>query len=255
MKKVKTKKRDKKSMKKDKEGKPPVVEVKNLCKYYNIGEHNEVKAIEKIDLRVEEGEFLAIVGPSGSGKSTLLHMIGCLDNPTCGDVFIDGVNVKDLSEDELATTRFKKIGFVFQTFNLIPGVDAIENVVMPLMPYGVSDSKKDYGLKLLKNFGIGKRATHDPSELSGGEKQRVAVARSLINKPRLILADEPTGQLDTKTGKDIIKLMRKLNTDKNYTFIIVTHDETLLKYVKRVIRLKDGKVVSDEKNGKLYKFK
>lgn len=253
MKKVKTSEKSKKSMKRSK--KPAVVELKELCKYYNVGKHNEVKAIEKVNFRIEEGEFVAIVGPSGSGKSTLLHMIGCLDTPTCGEVFIDGENVKNLSNDALANIRLKKIGFVFQTFNLIPGVDAIENVIMPLMPYGVSKSKKDYGMKLLRDFGIGRRAAHDPSELSGGEKQRVAVARSLINTPRLILADEPTGQLDSKTGRDIIKLMRHLNTEEKLTFVIVTHDESLLKYVKRVIRLQDGHVISDQSNGKLHMFK
>ncbi|MBN1923292.1 MAG: ABC transporter ATP-binding protein [Nanoarchaeota archaeon] len=238
-----------------KEKKLPIIEVKKICKFYNEGEHNEVHAIEDISFTVEEGEFIAVVGPSGSGKSTLLHMIGALDTPTCGDVIIDGENIKNLDSDELASLRLKKIGFVFQTFNLIPGVDALENVVMPLIPYGLSESRKDYAKKLLNSFDIGKRATHDPSELSGGEKQRVAVARSLINNPRIILADEPTGQLDSKTGKGIIRLMRELNQDKKLTFIIVTHDESLLQYVKRVIRLKDGKVLSDIKNGKLASYK
>lgn len=222
-----------------------VIEVKKLSKYYNIGEHNEVKAIDNINFKVEEGEFLAIVGPSGSGKSTLLHMIGCLDTPTRGDVLIDGVKVGSLSEDELASTRFKKIGFVFQTFNLIPGITALDNVLIPLMPHGVKDNKINYGKSLLKDFGLGKRMNHDPGELSGGEKQRVAIARSLINQPRIVLADEPTGQLDSKTGKGIIKLMRELNKDKKLTFVMVTHDETLLDYVNRTIRLKDGKIIRD----------
>ena len=232
-----------------------IIEIKKLNKFYNIGKHNEVRAIENINFKINKGDFVAIIGPSGSGKSTLLHMIGCLDTPTSGEIFIDELNVKNLNDNSLAEIRLKKIGFIFQTFNLIPGVSALDNIVMPLMPYGLSNSRKDFGKKLLRDFKIGNRASHDPSELSGGEKQRVAIARSLINNPSIILADEPTGQLDSKTGKDIIKLMRELNQKKKLTFIIVTHDETLLKYVKRVIRLKDGHVVSDLKNGKLEQFK
>jgi putative ABC transport system ATP-binding protein len=233
----------------------PVIEVKNLCKTYFPGQHNEVKAICDIDLKIYPGEFVAIVGPSGSGKSTLLHMIGALDTPSKGEVLIDDENLNKLNDDKLANLRFKKIGFVFQTFNLIPGVSAVDNVLMPLVPYGITNSKRKDAMNLLKDFGVGKRATHDPSELSGGEKQRVAVARSLINNPKIILADEPTGQLDTKTGKSIIKLMRHLNKKKDYTFVMVTHDETLLQYVERVIRLKDGKIVSDLKNGKIKDIK
>ncbi len=229
-----------------------VIETKKLCKIYNQGQHNEVKAIMDVNLKIEEGEFVAIIGPSGSGKSTLLHMIGALDVPTSGSVFIDGEELKGMTSDQLADIRFRKIGFVFQTFNLIPGVSAIDNVLMPLVPYGISKSKRRYAYELLTKFGIGKRADHDPSELSGGERQRVAIARSLINNPKIILADEPTGQLDSKTGKEIIKLMRELNKEKGLTFVIVTHDESLLRYVKRVIRLKDGKIISDKKNGKVH---
>ncbi len=229
-----------------------IIETKKLCKIYNQGQHNEVKAIMDVNLKIEEGEFVAIIGPSGSGKSTLLHMIGALDVPTSGSVFIDGEELKGMTSDQLADIRFRKIGFVFQTFNLIPGVSAIDNVLMPLVPYGISNSKRKYAHELLTKFGIGKRAEHDPSELSGGEKQRVAIARSLINNPKIILADEPTGQLDSKTGKEIIKLMRELNKEKGLTFVIVTHDESLLKYVKRVIRLKDGRIISDKKNGKIH---
>ncbi|PJA22329.1 hypothetical protein COX58_02455 [archaeon CG_4_10_14_0_2_um_filter_Archaea_38_6] len=228
-----------------------IITVKNLKKYYNIGEHNEVKAIDDVSFEVEKGEFLAIVGPSGSGKSTLLHMLGCLDTPTKGEVIIDSSKIHKLNEDELSNIRFTKLGFIFQTFNLIPGVSAVDNVLMPLMPYGISSAKRIYSHKLLKKFGIGRRANHDPGELSGGEKQRVAVARSLINNPKIILADEPTGQLDSKTGREIIRLMRELNSKNKITFIMVTHDETLLQYVKRVIRLKDGKIISDDKNGKM----
>ncbi|VVB75165.1 putative ABC transporter ATP-binding protein [Candidatus Tiddalikarchaeum anstoanum] len=231
-----------------------LIEVKNLCKYYNIGERNEVKAVDDISFKIDVGDFVAVVGPSGSGKSTLLHMVGCLDTPTKGSVIIDGVDVSKLSDDELANIRLNKIGFIFQTFNLIPGVNALENVVMPLVPYRLSNSRKEYARQLLHKFGILQRADHDPSELSGGEKQRVAISRSLINNPKLILADEPTGQLDSKTGREIIKLMHELNVDKKITFVIVTHDESLLQFVKRVIRLKDGKIVSDEHNGKVHKI-
>ncbi len=235
----------------DNKSTPPIIEVKNLSKYYNIGEHNEVHAISDISFKINEGDFVAVVGPSGSGKSTLLHMIGCLDTPTEGKVFLDGKDVSKLKENQLANIRHEKIGFIFQTFNLIPNISAYENVTIPLVPFGVSREKKKYAEKLLDDFGLDKRMNHVPSELSGGEKQRVSVARSLINKPHIILADEPTGQLDSKTGKSIVRIMRKLNEDKGLTFLMVTHDETLLQYVKRVIRLKDGKVISDRHNGEL----
>jgi len=228
-----------------------VIEVKNLKKYYNQGKHNEVKANDGIDLQVREGEFVAIIGPSGSGKSTLLHLMGCLDNPTSGQVFIDGTDVSQLKDDALANIRLQKIGFVFQTFNLIPGVNAIENVLMSRMPYNIPKNQRDYAQTLLNKFGLGKRADHDPSELSGGEKQRVAIARSMLNKPKLILADEPTGQLDTKTSKEILLLMKKLNKENNQTFVIVTHDETILPFVNRIIRMVDGKILTDKSNGKL----
>ena len=232
-----------------------VIEVRNLKKYYNQGAHNEVKANDGINLKIKEGEFVAIIGPSGSGKSTLLHLIGCLDNPSSGQVLIDEIEVSKLKDDELANIRLEKIGFVFQTFNLIPGVNAIENVLMSKMPYTISKEQKKYAIKLLNKFGIGKRADHDPNELSGGEKQRVAIARSMINKPKLILADEPTGQLDTKTSKEILLLMRELNKENNQTFVIVTHDETVLPFVDRIIRRVDGKILNDTKKKKGEKYK
>ncbi len=224
-----------------------IIKAQNISKYYNIGEQNEVKANENISLEINEGEFIAIIGASGSGKSTLLHMIGCLDNPTSGKIIIDNEDISKLSDSEIAKVRLKKIGFVFQTFNLIPGINALENVTISLMPYNLSKSKEEDAKRLLKELGLEKRIYHDQSKLSGGEKQRVAIARALINNPKIILADEPTGQLDSKTGKEIIDSLKKLNKEKKITIIIVTHDESLLKYVRRVIRLKDGKIIEDSR--------
>jgi putative ABC transport system ATP-binding protein len=224
-----------------------IIQAEKLNKYYNIGEHNEVRANENINLEIKEGEFIAIIGASGSGKSTLLHMIGCLDNPTSGKIIIDKEDISKLNDSEIAKVRLKKIGFVFQTFNLIQGINALENVTISLMPYGLSKSKEEDAKKLLKEMGLEKRIYHDQSKLSGGEKQRVAIARALINNPKIILADEPTGQLDSKTGKEIIDSLKKLNKEKKITIIIVTHDESILKHVKRVIRLKDGKIIEDSR--------
>jgi putative ABC transport system ATP-binding protein len=227
--------------------KKTIIQAKNLSKYYNIGQTNEVKANDEINLSINEGDFTAIIGSSGSGKSTLLHMLGCLDVPTKGELILDTEDVSKLNDKELAKIRLKKIGFVFQTFNLIPGISALENVTLSLLPYRLSKSKEEDAKKLLIELGLGKRINHYPSKLSGGEKQRVAIARALINNPKIILADEPTGQLDSKTGKEIIMLLKKLNTDKKITIILVTHDELLLPYVKRIIRLKDGKITQDTK--------
>jgi putative ABC transport system ATP-binding protein len=224
-----------------------IIEIKNLNKYYNIGQSSEIHANENINLTINEGEFTAIIGASGSGKSTLLHMIGCLDYPTAGEVIIDGHDVSKMNDSELAKLRLKKIGFIFQTFNLIPGITALDNVTISLMPYNLSKSKEEDAKKLLKELGLEKRTYQNPSKLSGGEKQRVAIARALINNPKIILADEPTGQLDSKTGKEIIESLKKLNKEKKITIIIVTHDESLLQYAKRVIRLKDGKIIEDIK--------
>lgn len=228
--------------------KKEIIVTKNLSKYYNIGQTNEVKANDEINLSIKEGEFVAIIGASGSGKSTLLHMLGCLDTPTSGQVILADEDVSKMDNNELAKVRLKKIGFVFQTFNLIPGISALENVTLALMPYGLSKSKEEDAIKLLKELGLGKRIHHYPSKLSGGEKQRVAIARALINNPKIILADEPTGQLDSKTGKEIISLLKNLNKEKKITIILVTHDELLLPFVKRIIRLKDGKIIEDTTN-------
>jgi len=200
-----------------------------------------VPALRGVSFDVEEGEFLTVLGPSGSGKSTLLHLIGCLDRPDEGEILFEGRNVLILNDDELAELRLKRIGFVFQFFNLLPRLTALENVKIPLALAGISDKEADErARKLLELVGLGKRLNHRPSELSGGEQQRVAIARALINNPKLVLADEPTGNLDTKSGWEIVNLMRKLNEDIGQTFIVVTHDPQIAEAADRIIYLKDG---------------
>ncbi len=200
-----------------------------------------VQALRDVSFNVEEGEFLAVLGPSGSGKSTLLHIIGCLDRPDYGEIMIEGKNVLRLSDDELADLRLKKIGFVFQFFNLLPRLTALENVMLPLILAEASD-KESYkrAKELLELVGLGGRLNHRPSELSGGEQQRVAIARALINNPKLVLADEPTGNLDTKSGWEIVNLMRRLNEEMKQTFIVVTHDPQIAEVADRIIYIKDG---------------
>jgi len=219
-----------------------IIEVKNIEKIYNQGEVNELMVLKDVDLKIKKGEMIALLGPSGSGKSTLLHIIGCLDKPTKGKVYIEGQDVYKLSDDELALIRRRKIGFVFQQFNLINVFTALENVEMPMRIAGLNKAKaKNRAIKILKSVKLGKRLDHFPRQLSGGEMQRVAMARSLANNPLIILADEPTGNLDSKTGEEIINLMNELN-DKGYTFIIVTHDTLIAKSAQRIIRIKDGKI-------------
>lgn len=200
-----------------------------------------VPALRGVTFDVEEGEFLAILGPSGSGKSTLLHTIGGLDRPTEGEVFIDGINLYKLSDNKLAEIRLHKVGFVFQFFNLLPRLTALKNVELPSAL--AEDSEKESMEKvneMMKLVGLEERINHRPSELSGGEQQRVAIARALINSPKIVLADEPTGNLDTKTGWEIIQLMRKLNKEKRQTFLIITHDPSIAEAADRIIYLKDG---------------
>jgi putative ABC transport system ATP-binding protein len=200
-----------------------------------------VPALRGISFDVEESEFLAVLGPSGSGKSTLLHIIGCLDRPDEGEILFEGINILSLTDDELAELRLKKIGFVFQFFNLLPRLTALENVKIPLTLAGISDKEADERARnLLELVGLGKRLNHKPSELSGGEQQRVAIARALINNPKLVLADEPTGNLDTNSGWEIVSLMRKLNEELGQTFIVVTHDPQIAEAADRIIYLKDG---------------
>jgi len=220
-----------------------IIELKDVKKIYNQGKSNELVVLKDIDLEINKGDMIAVYGPSGSGKSTLLHIIGCLDRATSGKVLIEGKDTSKLLDDDLALIRREKIGFVFQQFNLINVFTALENVEMPLIIAGKSKSKaRKRATELLKSIGLGERLNHFPNQLSGGEIQRVAIARALANEPSVILADEPTGNLDTKTGSDIIDLMKDLN-GKGFTFIIVTHDSRITKSVKRVISIQDGKIL------------
>ncbi|MBS7659809.1 MAG: ABC transporter ATP-binding protein [Candidatus Bathyarchaeia archaeon] len=221
---------------------PVLLDVRNIKKSYRMGKVI-VQALRGVSFSVMEGEFLAVLGPSGSGKSTLLHLIGCLDRPDEGEIILDGKNVLRLSDDELAELRLKRIGFIFQFFNLLPRLTALENVELPLMLARVPEREaREKAKKLLELVGLGGRLNHRPSELSGGEQQRVAIARALVNDPKLVLADEPTGNLDTKSGWDIVNLMRKLNEEMNQTFIVVTHDQKVAEVADRIIYLRDGLV-------------
>jgi putative ABC transport system ATP-binding protein len=226
----------------------PVVELKQVSKIYKMDEV-EVKALDGIDMKVEKGDFAAIIGPSGSGKSTLLHMIGLLDRPTNGKVFLDGIDISKLNDNELARLRGNKIGFVFQFFNLYPILTALENIELPMVITEKNKTeRRKRALELLKIVGLEKRAEHLPSQLSGGERQRVAIARALANNPSLILADEPTGNLDSKAGKEIIELLDKLQEEEGKTIIMVTHDANIAKYAERLIYLKDGKIIKEVKS-------
>lgn len=219
-----------------------LVVAENLVKIYRLGKV-EIPALRGVSMEIKEGEFIGIFGPSGSGKSTLLHLIGVLDVPTSGRVYIEGVDVSRLDEDRRAELRARKIGFVFQFFNLIPRLNALENVALPMAFAGVPRSERvKRALELLELVGLRDRWNHKPSELSGGESQRVAIARALANDPAIILADEPTGNLDTKTGDEIVKLFKRLNEEEGKTIVIVTHDQAVVKACRRVIYLRDGTI-------------
>jgi putative ABC transport system ATP-binding protein len=223
-----------------------VIETRNLTKIYVLG-GEEVRALDGVNLNVAGGEFIAIFGASGSGKSTLLNMIGALDRPTSGEVILGGENIAKLPDRKLSRIRREKIGFIFQTFNLIPTLNATENVMAPRMPVEPNRRKlEEKAEALLRMVGLGDRMSHRPSELSGGQRQRVAIARALINEPSIILADEPTGNLDSKTGDEIISIMRSLNKEKGETFIIVSHNPQIASTVERVIHLRDGKIIKEE---------
>lgn len=227
------------------------VETKNLTKYYRMGTE-KVTALAGVDLKMEEGTFISILGPSGSGKSTFLNIIGCLDAPTKGEVFLDGVRVDYRNKRQLVILRRKFVGFIFQTFNLIPTLNAVENVEYPMYfnkPVKSKSGRKEKAAKLLTLVGLEKRSNHLPSELSGGELQRVAIARALANDPKLILADEPTGNLDSKTGKSILDLLNRLNDEERKTIIMVTHDLESAKKMSKVIRILDGRIVKQEQGG------
>lgn len=221
-----------------------LIEVKNLMKIYNPGE-NEVRALNDVSLAIKKGEFVAIIGQSGSGKSTFMNMLGCLDVPTSGSYYLNGKDVAGLSDDELSEIRNREIGFIFQGFNLIPNLTALENVELPLIYRNVPGKERhEMSRNSLKKVGLENRMDHKPSEMSGGQQQRVAIARALAAAPPLILADEPTGNLDSASSKEIMQILRELHEDGR-TVILITHDNQIAESAKRVIRIMDGKIVSD----------
>ena len=220
--------------------------MQSLCKFYEMGDQ-VVRALDSIDLDFRLNDYAAIMGPSGSGKSTLMNIIGCLDTPTSGIYELNGQQVADMDDDELARIRNREIGFVFQTFNLLPRLNCLRNVELPLIYAGVPpEEREERAAEALKRVGLGDRITHKPAELSGGQIQRVAIARALINKPSIILADEPTGNLDTATSIEIMKIFSELS-DAGNTIILITHEEDIARYTRRIIRLRDGKIETDSR--------
>ncbi|MCL7411088.1 MAG: ABC transporter ATP-binding protein [Methanosarcinaceae archaeon] len=225
-----------------------IIQIKNLTKIF--GDGVEIKALDDVNLNIEQGEFLAIVGPSGSGKSTLLNQIGILDSPTSGTILLDGIDVTKMSDKQRSITRNKQLGFIFQYHHLLPDFNALENVMMPLLINGVKRSKaRKIASQMLEEVGLGDRLKHRPNQLSGGQNQRVAIARALVNKPGIVIGDEPTGNLDSKASDNIYELLRKLNREHNQTFILVTHDERMAAKTDRIIRIVDGKIAEDSLNG------
>jgi putative ABC transport system ATP-binding protein len=222
-----------------------LIDVKNLIKIYKMGD-NELKVLKGVSLSIDKGEFVAITGFSGSGKSTLMHLLGCLDVASSGDYFLDGINVSTANDDELADIRNQEIGFVFQKFHLLPDLTTLDNVALPQLYAGVKESlAREKAAKLLDLVGLSHRMDHYPYQISGGQQQRVAVARSLINNPSIILADEPTGNLDTATGNTILQVFRELNVNQGVTIIIVTHEPSIAAKTRRIIELVDGNIISD----------
>jgi putative ABC transport system ATP-binding protein len=228
----------------------PLIEIEDLSKTYVVGD-NQVHALRKVSLDIESGEFVTIVGPSGSGKSTFMHIIGCLDKPTSGRYVLSGRDVSKLSNDELAHVRNSTIGFVFQSFNLLPRTSAIENVELPLLyngnKYSASERKR-LALKALEAVGLDERAEHHPNQLSGGQQQRVAIARALMSEPPIVLADEPTGNLDTRTSVEVMEIFQQLQRERGITVIVITHEHQIAEYGTRIISFRDGRIVSDVPN-------
>ena len=224
-----------------------IIQVKNISRVYKVGLET-IYALRSITLSIAKNEYVALMGSSGSGKSTLMNVLGCLDTPSGGEYQLNNIDVSRLSDNQLAEIRNKQIGFVFQTFNLLPRSTALDNVALPLVYAGVSrDEREARALKSLQDVGLGDRVTHRPNELSGGQRQRVAIARALVTKPAIILADEPTGNLDSKTSIEIMALLADIH-DKGNTVILVTHEEDIARHAHRIVRLKDGMVESDQKN-------
>lgn len=221
-----------------------LIEFKQISKIYKMGEH-EVRALNIVSFNIEEGEMVAIMGASGSGKSTAMNIMGCLDRPTSGKYLLNGRDVSRLRDGELARIRNRQIGFVFQNFNLLPRTSALENVELPMIYSGFIPKRRQRAIDALASVGLGDRVRHKPNELSGGEQQRVALARALVNQPSIILADEPTGNLDTRSGEEVLQILQQLN-DSGITQIIVTHEDDIAQSCKRVLRLRDGKLVQDE---------
>ncbi len=225
----------------------PLIEVRDLVKTYTVGEV-KVEALRGLDLDIGKNEYVAIMGPSGSGKSTLMNIVGCLDTPTSGAYKLRGTNVEEMNDNQLAETRNREIGFVFQTFNLLPRANAMHNVELPLIYSGVSSrERKERAREALASVGLGDRANHRPSELSGGQRQRVAIARALVNRPAIILADEPTGNLDSTTGMEIMEILTKIHQEGN-TIILVTHEDFIADCAHRVVKLLDGRISQEKLN-------
>jgi len=220
-----------------------LISIENLSKTYDSGTLS-VSALREVSFQIEKGEFVAIMGPSGSGKSTLMNLLGCLDLPTSGKYRLENINIGNLKPNQLAEIRNRRIGFVFQSFNLLPRATALENTELPLL-YGRVANSTEIAMQALERVGLKHRAQHKPTELSGGEKQRVAIARALVNKPAIILADEPTGNLDSVTGEEIMSLFHELN-DENVTLILVTHETEIAQQAKRIIQMKDGRIIKDQ---------
>ncbi|MGI9174959.1 MAG: ABC transporter ATP-binding protein [Rhodothermales bacterium] len=224
----------------------PLIDIQNITKIYQMGTQ-EVRALAGVTLSIEANEYVAIMGPSGSGKSTMMNVLGCLDTPTSGDYFLNNENVSQMTDDELARIRNREIGFVFQTFNLLPRVNCLQNVELPLVYSGLRKGKRrEMAAGALTSVGLGDRMDHKPNELSGGQRQRVAVARALVNTPSILLADEPTGNLDSKTSEEIMQLFESLY-DAGNTILVVTHEEDIARHARRIIRLRDGLIETDQR--------